>query len=434
MLVLGDDLRFGIFAISLCGLATLGVTWSLARHCGGPWAAATAGVLLLSSQSYRLASNHIWSEVPSALVTIACAALIVRGGTSRVVLGYALVGVLAGLSILLRFANVGLVVGIVAAVILGPPFRLRRAAPTILVLLPMAGVVLFHNWWFYGHALTTGYHLWGHIVQGDFSARFMTTSEAVRTGPSWPFLRSMLGLGDLYPLPVFLMAVWGVRTVWRDRFRRPELGRLALVCGAITFVQLALYAPWAWHADLYLVPLVPLVVVAAGVGVARMFPGRRCAIPLALAVAWLAWSLWQSPGINDAEFNSISNYRSLQQLSALAETDAVLLTSADPAMAEPAFLVWEREILYLETWHLAPLRDLTLKTLGAAVLRPHRVNAWISQQDEAGRAVYVDQHLPARRGARAQGQLMRAISVEWELVPSDVEGILRVAGRKRTAR
>ena len=92
--------------------------------------------------------------------------------------------------------------------------------PTVLALIPMAGVVLFHNWWFYGHGLTTGYHLWGHQVEGDFSARFLTTQEVVGPGPSWPFLRTMLGLGEFYPVPVFLAAVWGVRMIWRDRSAR----------------------------------------------------------------------------------------------------------------------------------------------------------------------------------------------------------------------
>src|SRR5262245_61378564 len=115
MRLLGPDLRHGALSILACALLALGCTYALVRRCAAVPAAVTALLLLLCSPLFRSMSGHVLSEVPTALA-VALAALLWLSPSSRPALGTA--GLVAVLSLLLRYANIFFPLALLAAEVL----------------------------------------------------------------------------------------------------------------------------------------------------------------------------------------------------------------------------------------------------------------------------------------------------------------------------
>ncbi len=438
MLFVADDVRVGVFSILACALGVVLFTLLIARRLGGPMAGLLAVLLLLSADGFRNAASNLHSQVPSALFAMAALLLVLDARRPGRLLA---AGGVAGVSILIRYTNVAIPLGIgLVALCWGLPGARGRWRPLLWFAagaLPASALVLWHNQWSYGHPLLTGYDHWGWGIY-SYSWRHMIWSPAgFSIGESWPFTISFLGLGSIYSLPVIAVGVLGLVLALRGYGVDPRGARAALLLGGLVATTYAVHAPYAFHSAAYLVPSIPLLCVLGGCGLARVMPsGWGQAVALIGAVALVTVRLVAAPGPSAIDRESTRSYESLRRAGPALEPDAVLLTAALPALVEPIILgpvgaspASGREVIYLDTYNSAPLSDLSSRTAGLPVVKPHRVATLVREHLLAGRPVYYHRSTP-QFGVRERHREVHAVLVRrFDVDPSPVEGVSTVMWR-----
>ncbi len=432
MVVLGPDLRNGLWAILLCAVATLLCVYLCTRAAGGSaWAACAALLLMLCSPLWRNTSGFIMSQVPTAMA-VALATLLWLSLESPTAL--LLAGLLAMLSLLLRYANVSFPLALIAAeLLLGgarPRPRLRSLALLAAGMAAGAALVLLHNAVCYGDALTTGYALWGWDVEGQFGWRNILAAPSTgQVGGDHVLLSAAAGLGQLQNPVVVVAAVAGLLLCWRDGSARPRarlLAGLAVLAVGATYL---FHAGYAFRSESYLVPTLPFTVVLAACGAGRLAgPRWQRSLPV-LAAILLAISVAQAAGPTAAETESIQRFATMAEATAQLPDEAVLITTADPGLVEPVFRSKPgRSALYLGPYASGLIEERALRELGSETLRPRDVVAYARERLHAGRDVYLDQSPPPRGLLATHVAIRTALRAAFVLSPvPGVSNVFRLA-------
>jgi 4-amino-4-deoxy-L-arabinose transferase-like glycosyltransferase len=299
-------------AIALAGTAAVGVTWWLARSIGGPVAGAVAGLLLAVSSAAIEESTFIWNPnviALSASVALACGWRAWTTGRARWWLGAA-----AAVAVTMQSHVLGTVLLPPLAAFLLVDAR-RRADPEAQTRVLVAGLA--------GAAIVAATYLplLAHELGNDFTESRAALEFLRSGGPgspldpatrllvvalrilSWPLTGLFvdgLPVAVAAGLAVVALATWRWRVGagdertavrWLGATLAWSVAALSLGAASLTTVVRAL------PVDHYHAFLDPLVVVLAGLGLARVFErhvlGRAAA---ALAVGGLvAWNLAIAP-------------------------------------------------------------------------------------------------------------------------------------------
>jgi len=441
MALLGPDLRNGLWAVLACALVTLAFVHLCMRRAGlSPWAGAAALLCLLCSPLFRTMSGQIMSQVPTAAgVAIVMWLFLARDSKAALFLA----GLLAMLSLLLRYANVSFPVALVVAEVLCGGVRSRSRVKSLAWLgggLALGAlVVLVHNVVFNGDAFATGYRAWGWHVDNQFSLTNVVDAPAPsRFHGGSILLSSFFGLGELHSVPMLLAAIPGFYYCWRDghataaRPAVPEAWLLGGLAASTIACSYLLLAGFPFRADIYLLPTVPAMAVLAAYGATRVLERvgglRASRLAPVLAAGLLAVSVVRAPGPGADLTESVVRYASLQRAGFDLEPDAALITTADSGLVEPLFCHEpSRTVLYIGPWVSPIVEEQALAELGADAMLPRHVLAWARAQVLAGRPVYLDQN-PPPRGLTSQHVAIRtALRANFALAPTGVVNIFRLS-------
>jgi len=260
--VAGDAPGTGIWVVWASALVAVGGTAWLATLAAGPIAGVAAALLLALLPMHVSWSRAVMSDVPASAVVVLLAAW-ATAAVARVRLGvgeWIALGVTLGLATALRDICV-LIAAPIALVLLmkGRPGWTRLGALVAGVAAGVLPLVVYRTVRF-GSPLADGYGYW--VTFAHHGLQYLLGRPAA--GGSEPnlvfYLRQLAGLGTLYPWPVALLAVVGLGLA----ARRPGAGRtLALLAGGYVVMVLAVYAPFFWQWDRFLVPVLPLVCALA---------------------------------------------------------------------------------------------------------------------------------------------------------------------------
>jgi 4-amino-4-deoxy-L-arabinose transferase-like glycosyltransferase len=321
MWLTGGEFGAGVWVVLVCALGGVAAVWALGLMTGGP-ASATAAVFLLALAPLHVRwSRAVMSDVPAATATT----LLVLGGILCVrrdarSFAWLALGAAAGLAALLRPTCTLLAtpLGIATLATREPGRRLLAFGTGLVVgLVPTALYGLLR----FGSPLASGYGYW-------VPAEFFGWSNAVNgpagggtTGNLAFYLRQLAGASTLYPWPVALLGAAGLALALRGHGPARMLAWLTL---ATTALLLAIYVPFFWQADRFLLLALPLVTVLAALPVGTAAPrGLRLAgvglVGIAVVGAWL------TPGAFAPPDGPLGEVASLRAISERVERNAVLI-------------------------------------------------------------------------------------------------------------
>lgn len=293
--VVGDR----VLALQLPGALTwsaaVGIGWSaLARHHGTRAATCAALVLALLPLAWVTAGRAGSDAMGAGMLLLACAALArswpVDGGSGR---WLAAGGALLGLTLGVRLSYAPAVVGL-GAVLLAHPARWRGVA---------AGVVATASW-VVPQVIAVGQDgpelaarfLAGHFTEWGGAASVPEETSLALRAARWLAGLAVYGLGLPPPLqPARLL--WAALVLPAGALGLRALPRSTLAFLAAGAVP---YALWLWLGQnpdkpRHLLPLLPPLAVAVGVGLSRLPLAPAAALPLLLVTAPVAWSHATTP-------------------------------------------------------------------------------------------------------------------------------------------
>jgi hypothetical protein len=369
----------GIYAILLCALGTIALTYFIGVELGGRLCGCFAALFLITNYGFWQYAQKIMTDVPSAFLTIAALALLlsIRDRKRSDLVCFA-VGAIVGFAVSIRYDNI---LAIAPALLLlwegSRTERLRRGAFVILGLVPwMISIAVYHQIRF-GSPLRTGYSWYVNEKDTEhplFSAKYIATSSFLQTkGIEARFTGMVEGNGPFYAKSLLTEAdttrVFGHPLYWQLPGRttyqvltllRTALGVLGLlVCLKVwqpihlrkqfvlwlvisTLVTAGFYFLYFWQEERFLMRLVPLFSVASGIGVSELFArwsvkAVRTALVIVFSalIAAFAFYNWQMgfPTGNDSHL-----YETLTQASRQMESNAVVVTNFDPWRSD-AYLI-----------------------------------------------------------------------------------------------
>ncbi len=456
MAALGPDVRHGVAAVLLCALLTLFALGGLIAGLGDDsrlqvssrlgGLGSVAALLLLGSPVFRMTSGWLLSQVPTALAVVLVALLYVRSWRSgRVGAWLFAAGLVAATSVLLRFSHAvfPLALGLTEVWLGGRRPTSRAGAVLALAAGGLCGgaVIAAHNVWAFGGPFSTGYALWGFDLGSEMSWRHLIEIPTHwGIDGQWPLTTSFLGLNRAFTPVVSLAAavgLWGSRRRAGADPRRTAFAALALLGIGFDGLLLGFHS---FHSDLYLVPLLPLTMGLAALGLGDLAsawarrqaaPGAASHAPGLVAVGLLALSLAlrgpPEPGVPGA----LSRYAKLEAASEQLPDDAVLLTATDPGLVNPLFARSRaREVVYVPDY-VSPLvgdavaRQLRVDTVTVTALVEH-----VARRLAEGRPVYLDQNPPPRELSAAQRALRPALLERFAFVPDADTLVFRIVERE----
>jgi hypothetical protein len=430
MRVLGPDVRHGLWVILGAALLAISLVFSIARRFGGTAAGLIAAMLLLSSAMYREFSGSIMTQVPAGTVGLLVVWLWLRRGSATATF---LAGLVAVLSLLLRFANLPLPLALLLAECLagGLHSRARRRSLKLLVAGMGAGalVLLAHNAWAFGHPFTSGYALWNLDVQRFSLGNLFAPEGAPLRQESWVLLRAFTGLSALQSVPFVLLSWFGLRVCWRDGKRDESLRRLVVVSVTVIGIQYAFLAAFYYRSESYLLTSLPLAAVLAGVGLARVLSERRTLWAAVCVAGLLGFGVARTPEPEKAAA-SVQRQAGLIAASAALEADSVLITTGDPGLIEPFFRAQgQRSVLYLGP-HVSPLIARAVEAeLGGDPSSVERIVDYALERARAGRPVYLDQNPPPRTLHPFHVEALKALRSTFRLDPAGADNYFRLVPR-----
>lgn len=402
--LLGTDSKNGVFASLAFAVVTLLLVYVLGRRVGGPAAGAVAVLLLAGNEMYGQTASSVLSQA-FALSVVALTAVIGIGAGARdraVRHGFA-VGLVAGLSLLIRYQNFILpaALGIYAlAATRGGWFdRVRGAVPLGLGVVLGGAVVMAYCAVEYGSPFRTGYHEWDFPFEKTFALRHFFYPEIIQEIPPREFflVRCLLGLGPIYPWPIALLWIAGIAAAWKRRDRELALSRtslLALFLNATLFVILGMYV---FRSAIYAMLGLPLIMVMAAVGATILFRGRRAGavplwiVPLALAALSTLPAVQRSHLLGAGGDTPIQRGQSVVEAAdRTLEDNAVLLGFCDPILADHVFVrETERRYLYLKRKDILPRIVAHVRAeMGGDELAAEAVGDYVASHLIDGRPLY----------------------------------------------
>ena len=432
MLLLGPDMRHGAWTVLAFALAGVAAVYVAGRRLGGSIAAGlAAGLFLLSSPMFRRMSGYIMTQVPTGAVIVIAALLFARRDRSWTLF---LAGLLAVLSLLLRYANLTFPAAMVAAEVLTGGSRRAGRGRSLLVLgagLAAGGLaVAAHNAWAYGSPLQTGYAVWSHDLENRFSWRNLLAPEGAPQRPDehWVLVKAIAGWSELQSPLLALAALAGVFVLWRAGRAEPGARPFAALAVLTVLVQGLFLALYSFRSDNYLLPGVPITAVLAGVGAARVAGPRLAPLAPLVAGGALALSLARQGGPSLTESEAIGRHDSLAAAAAFMEDDAVLITTADPGLVEP--LVRGpgsgRAVVYLGPF-VGPVQARAAeRELGDQAPTGQHVLDYALVRAAAGRPLYLDQNPPPRELTGEHVAVRKRLHSRFDFEPTGARNVVRL--------
>jgi 4-amino-4-deoxy-L-arabinose transferase-like glycosyltransferase len=368
----GHALGNGIYAILLCALGTIALTYFIGVKLGGRWCGCFAALFLITNYGFWQYSQKIMTDVPSAFLTTAVLALLLSiRDRKRPGLACFAVGAVVGFAVSIRYDNI---LAMAPALLLlwedSRTERLRQVTFVILGLAPWIVSLAVYQQIRFGSPLRTGYSYYlGNDRNPEhpvFSTKYITTSSFLKTrGIQAPIAGTIEGNGPFYAKSLLTEAdtsrVFGHPLYWQLPGRttyqvlallRTAMGVLGLLAclkvwrsnhlrqrflvwlAGFTLMNVGLYLLYFWGEERYLMRLVPLFCVASGIGVSELvarWPVRAVRTALVVVfsalIAAFAFFNWQ---MGFPTGNDLHLYETLTQAARQMESNAVVVTNFDP--------------------------------------------------------------------------------------------------------
>lgn len=441
--VAGDAPGTGIWVVWASALVAVACTAALAWLAAGPVAAVGAALLLALLPMHVSWSRAVMSDVPASAL-VAALALWTMGALGRSqqrVAEWLALGVALGLAAAVRESCVLMIAPIAGALALRGRASVRSvaavAAGVVVGLLPLLGYRLVR----FGSPFADGYAYWVTFAHHGVRYLFGPPAAGGREPNVFFYLRQLAGFGTLYPWPVTLLVGAGVVSA----VRRPGPVRtLALVAGGYVVAALALYVPFYWQWDRFLVPVLPLVCALAAVPLGASQPDWQRAVAgavlmLALGLGLRAPRPFAPP--NDSTMEAVR----LAMLSPRLEPNAAVIARTNVFFAQrwlrrgtdriwlPIGRCEHREQIAVH--HLAPYApgDGDAGWIRDALAEPFQPDAAIAAVDALlaeGRPVYVSSVLDFQTPRfRPLMELLSARYVVEPVVSAATPGLWRVRPR-----
>ena len=286
--------------VAIAGLYFL-TLWTFDRP-----SAILAGLLLATSPHFLGLSTLVMSDVPSLAVVVLAALAFLYAEEKDSLVASALCGLLAGLAVITRVTNGAILIGMLAAVLLVEPRRLRlgQVMAFAIAFAPFPGLQAWVNLHYLGSVFSNGYAFWlpdyyssdfkpfelSYLVvppdpgyrHGNFVAYAiamlgldgifgqLSVSTELRTLHHWRIVGTQLralvhARYALYPFPVVVFAAMGVYFALRRK--RIASTMRAVYWGLGLFAALLLiYLPYFVVDPRFMIPGLSIVFAAAGYG------------------------------------------------------------------------------------------------------------------------------------------------------------------------
>jgi 4-amino-4-deoxy-L-arabinose transferase-like glycosyltransferase len=288
-------------ATAAMGLGAIALLFCLACIVFDRPSAIIAALLLALSPLFVTYSMLVLSDVPTMLVTIVAALALAaatgaeRGAASRraMIAWWAMFGLLAGFTVLIRPTNATILGGVVLCLAMVPPAGAAMGPRATLLALGAFAVAfaiaplwqLHLNAQYLGGAFRSGYAWWVPELYGSISRTF---NPDYLFGPTLPrnphgnapvYLATLAGVdgilgdpGDLYyfvyPFAAAAFAVVGIAAAIREPGRR-VVRRLVWFGVGFLGALLAVYLVYVFTEVAFLLPAMFIVFIAAGYGAVR---------------------------------------------------------------------------------------------------------------------------------------------------------------------
>jgi 4-amino-4-deoxy-L-arabinose transferase-like glycosyltransferase len=450
----------------LLHMGVLMLTYVVGRMVGGWMVGGIAALFLLGNSVFLHFSHRIYCQGAIAFFyLLACALLLKIQERQDNVLPW---GLLIGLGITLGYLSslhvTAVLLSMVSMVCLGLTYNTgwrKRLVGVVLVAGICAGFLAMqfeYNRRTFGGFLRSGYEYWNevparqlfsqeHFIAFDFSlladalTRSSLTSlwQFVDTNNLTYYLSGLLGLREssvLYSPVAAILIVLGGNALLKNR--HGAQGRSFIICTLVAIgALLGLFIPYYYKAFRFFIPLLPVLGIAAAIGIMSLwrppYPWSkntlRAAIAIALGglfVADLSYS-YISEGIQhaEAEFRKprgksrMARYACVQRYKSLAEDNAVIVSSLDInyishfvlAGTDRTYLPLVRQISYVERNPREPTNHWRDLRLPVAAENPHALAALLQQ----GSPIYTDDL--GEQLFQEEYQQLRSV-FDWKIVGS----------------
>jgi hypothetical protein len=439
----GGELGGGIWAVLVCALAGIAAVWTLGYLTGGPASAVAAAALLALAPLHVRWSRAVMADVPAATwMTLVSLGGVWCAARARGARAWSLLGVAVGLGGLLRSTCVLAALPLVAACVVeggGRGAVSRRIAwfslgvGTGLVPIALYDVVRFGSPW------DSGYAYW--VIADYFDWRYVLGAPVGggSTGNLGFYLAQLAGFGALFSPWVAAAIVAGAVV----GLRRAGPARFVVVVTLGTALLLSVtYVPFFWQWDRFLLPVLPLCVVVAALGVGERSP-RRLRLASAALIAITVTNASRTSQAFAPPDLPLGEVAALRAIAASVEPNAVVVAEAEPLLV-PRLLRGDTDrqwIALAPSEHQQVVRTFRRRPYGTAA-----PTAWIHQLPEPpadvealtalvarmlaqGRPVYFAVvRLPVSERVSRQGAALAARFGFWPAAPGLPVELRRVGG------
>jgi hypothetical protein len=413
----------------------------------GPVAGAVAVLLLLKCQPFISATQQMLSQTSTFFCLVILAWLVFPGWGSRKAswIMRFLIGLVAGATIFIRNSNIILAPAVALFSFLVIPGKNRsRFAATLPVcsgIAVAAVLVLTFNAAQYGSPFKTGDMGWVNMG-GRFSLDYFWNPPLSPIGDmSFPILEPLLGFGPLYSWMVALSAAAGLFIAWHLRSKCAAFYQIYLLMILSTLLNGVFLAFYFMRSDLYLMLTVPFVVMAAAATLDHVcrflnkkIPSKGSPVmwvPLMLALVYLfayqgapEFKAWRK------EPAYTPNVTSFENADRITEDNAVLISSANPILADYLFIKkTSRRYLLLTEMESPILRGVFYRELGSNQGGPAAVGNYVQRKLAEGVPVYLMNYLFYPYDQKLIESTLKFLRKNYRLQPTDVGNIFRVKER-----
>jgi 4-amino-4-deoxy-L-arabinose transferase-like glycosyltransferase len=444
--IMGYDLRNGVVVNFLFGVLTLLGIYLLGRKIAGPAAGALALLAVLKCQPFIATTQKMLSQTPTFLCLIVVSHLILAAWERDRwpgCIGF-LAGFLAGMSVFIRNTNVALAAALALFSILVLPrnrrSRIRAALPVCLGVIMAAALVMIYCKINYGSPFRSGDMGWVEMGKRFSADYFLHPVLTPLSDKPFPLLRSIFGLGPIYPWIVALFALIGFPMAWRQRGGKTAYFHACGLLVLLTLVNSTILAFYFMRSELYAMLTVPLVIVCAASTltiICKHLQDRKIfgktpigSAPVIMGFIYL-FSHGGFPGVPllEKEEADTPNITRFQEADRHLEENAVLISGGNPILAEYLFIRdTKRKYLFITRETSKPLKRILVNELGSDTLSPERTRRYVQENLESGLPVYFMIYLLQPGDNLLMRDIYLDLKKHFKMVKTDLLNVYRVEG------
>jgi 4-amino-4-deoxy-L-arabinose transferase-like glycosyltransferase len=406
----GATLASAIHVVTAFAVVAVLLTHALARRLAGPVAGFLASGALLLRTVFIDWSHQVMTETATVAAATAIPVLLHRRAQHADTAHFSLVaiGLVCGVAILMRHANVVFVAAVATALMTDARARAHPWRSTIALGMGPAlaiGALGFYDHFTFGSVARTGYHYWVPYWHTSLAKAFSLTYAARQPGAAalGPFGGSpnLVYYGAYLVLSVSsawfaVAAAWGATVLVRGG--NTGARSVVVYAGALTALLYLTYGLYFYQSGRFMAPLIGVVAALTGVGVADALRqlGRHRELPLRTVTLASAACLLALVGV-------IVEMRAVAARTYVAQR--LVRGASEPAIAQPmsaAVAAYERTLprgAVVVTGLPLTLLDSLVKR-GIRVIGLARTSYWASPQLE-GVPVFPERAEEIARSIRA---------------------------------